>query len=59
MKYLIAIALLFMLMLGWVAMQHVAQLFARRHPEFGPVRDGLGCGSSCSCSKGSCSTRGG
>jgi hypothetical protein len=56
-KYLIAIGLLFLLMLGWVIVQHAAQLFARRHPEFGPLREGLGCGSSCSCVKGSCDTR--
>lgn len=59
MNYLIAIGLLFLLLLGWVAMQHVARVFAQRHPEFGPVREGLGCGSSCNCVKGNCSTRGG
>lgn len=55
-EYLIAIGAILLLLLAWVTVQHVARLFAKRHPEFGPVREGGGCGSSCSCSTGGCRT---
>ena len=49
--YLIAMAGVLGLLLGWVWVQQLARNFARRHPEFGPAREeGGGCGSSCSCS---------
>ncbi len=45
-----------LLMLGWVLVQHMARLFARRHPEFGAYREGGSCGSGecSSCDAGSC-----
>lgn len=55
-KMIIAIAAIFSLLLSWLAIQHLARLFANRHPELGPAREeGQGCGTSCGChDKGSC-----
>ena len=55
-KMLIAVAAIFSLLLGWLAIQQLARLFANRHPELGPAREeGQGCGSSCGChNKGTC-----
>jgi hypothetical protein len=51
--FLIAPLLVFVILTGWIAVQHIARLFARRHPEFGPNREeGGGCGRGCSCSAG-------
>ncbi|MDD3519170.1 MAG: hypothetical protein PHQ14_12550 [Chromatiales bacterium] len=60
-SYLTAIAIIFLLFLGWVVVQHLARTFARRHPEFGPAREeGGGCGKSCSCSRaGQCERKSG
>jgi len=50
--YLVTIGLLLVILLGWVAVQRVYKLFARRHPELGPFRDdGAGCGA---CGGGGC-----
>lgn len=50
-KILITVALIMLLMLTWVSVQHLARLFAARHPQFGPAREeGGGCGKSCGCS---------
>lgn len=50
--YLATIGLLFMLLLGWVAVQRSYRSFARRHPQLGPFRDEHGgcggCGGACS-----------
>ena len=44
-KYIITILIILGLMVGWIAVQHMARLFAARHPEFGPAREeGGGCG---------------
>jgi len=50
MNYLIAIGLILLLMLGWIIVEAIANLFAHRHPEFGPPRKmGCGgCGNHCS-----------
>ena len=55
-KYLLAMGVILLLMLGWLAVQQLARLYARQHPEFGPLREeGSGCGSSCGChGKSSC-----
>jgi len=46
----IAVAAILTLLLGWLAVQRLARLFAKRHPELGPAREeGQGCGSSCGC----------
>jgi len=49
-KMIIAITAIFALLLGWLLVQSLARLFARKHPELGPAREeGQGCGSSCGC----------
>ncbi|MDD3530814.1 MAG: chemotaxis protein [Gallionellaceae bacterium] len=48
--YLVTIGLILLLLLGWIVVQRVYRLFARRHPELGPFRaEGGGCGC---CSQG-------
>lgn len=64
MKYFLAIALILILLLGWVVVQQAYRLFARRHPELGPFRKeggGCGCCSGGTCGGGACdsSERGG
>ena len=50
--YLSAVLVIFAVFAGWLGVQHLARVFARRHPEFGPVRDDAGgCGSCCGCSR--------
>ena len=58
-KMIIAVAAIFSLLIGWLVVQHLARLFAHRHPELGPAREeGQGCGSSCGChDKGACKKR--
>ncbi len=52
-NYLMAMALIMLLMLAWVTIQQFARLFAKRHPHLGPAREeGGGCGGSCLCSGG-------
>lgn len=42
--------------MAWVLIQQAARKFAANHPELGPVKEeGLGCGKTCGCKKGSCS----
>ncbi len=54
-KYLIAIAVILVFLLGWVWVQGHARKYAARHPEFGPVREeGTGCGKSCLCNGKQC-----
>ncbi|MEN8130997.1 MAG: chemotaxis protein [Pseudomonadota bacterium] len=53
--YLFAMAVILLVLLGWVAVQHLARLYAARHPEFGPAREeGGGCGGLCGCSGETC-----
>ena len=48
--YLIPILIIFGVFAGWVLVQHLARVFAARHPEHGPAREeGGGCGTSCGC----------
>jgi len=57
--YLVAIVVILLVLLGWIAVQQGARRFAARHPEFGPAREeGSGCGSGCACSGGRCTRRG-
>ena len=58
-KIIIAITLIFSLLLGWLFVQSLARLYAKRHPELGPAREeGQGCGSICGChDKGMCKKR--
>lgn len=49
--YIIAMVVVLAMLAGWVLVQHVARVFAARHPELGPPREeGGGCGISCGCS---------
>jgi len=54
--YILATGVILIVLLGWVAVQHMARLFAVKHPEFGPYpEDGGGCGS-CGCIGDRCRT---
>jgi hypothetical protein len=47
---LTAISLIFLLLLGWIVVQHLARAFAARHSELGPAREeGGGCSLICLC----------
>ncbi len=53
---LITITIIFSVLMAWVLIQQAARKFAANHPELGPVKEeGLGCGKTCGCKKGSCS----
>ncbi|MES9961963.1 MAG: hypothetical protein ABW116_00325 [Candidatus Sedimenticola sp. 20ELBAFRAG] len=57
-KFLLASGVIMVVMLGWVLVQQFARDFARRHPEWGPYREKVGCGGHCSCgNSGSCKKR--
>ncbi len=50
MTYLVAMAIILLVLLGWVAVQQLARLYAARHPEFGSAYEaGGGCGGHCGC----------
>jgi hypothetical protein len=52
---LITVTIIFSLLLAWVLIQQAARKYAANHPELGPVKEeGLGCGKTCGCKKGSC-----
>ena len=53
-RVLIAIAVIFAVLTGWIWVQQAYARFAARHPELGPHRPDGGCGGGCSCSGGSC-----
>jgi hypothetical protein len=43
--YAITVLIILGLLAGWIGVQHLARLFASRHPELGPAREeGGGCG---------------
>jgi len=53
--YLFAMGIILLMLLGWVLVQHLARLYAARHPEFGAAREeGGGCGHHCGCGGGQC-----
>lgn len=57
-RYLVAIGLILLLLVGGIFVQQAYRRFAQRHPELGPFRDEeAGCGtcSGSRCSAGSCS----
>ncbi len=54
--YLLATGIILIVMLGWVAVQHMARLFAAKHPEFGPYPEGGGGCGTCGCSGDRCRT---
>ncbi|OQW95760.1 MAG: hypothetical protein BWK79_01320 [Beggiatoa sp. IS2] len=53
--YLITVAVILLLMVGWVLVQHFTRLYAAKHPEFGPSREERGgaCGD-CGCGGTTC-----
>lgn len=52
---IIAIAIILLLLIGWIIVQQLSRQYAKKHPEFGPAREeGSGCGSSCLCNNGTC-----
>ena len=51
-KMLLATGVIFGVLLSWLAVQHLARAFAKRHPEWGPYQEKAGCGSACRCSNG-------
>ena len=52
---LITIFIIFTLLVTWIAIQQIARHFAANHPELGAMKEeGLGCGKTCGCKKGSC-----
>jgi hypothetical protein len=56
-NFLIAMTVIFLLMAAWILVQQAARRYADRHPEFGPAKEeGLGCGKTCGCKPGSCSS---
>ncbi len=46
---LIAFLIIFGLLTGWVAVQHLARAYAARHPEHGPAREEGGSCFFCLC----------
>ncbi len=51
-RFLLAGAVITLMLVGWIFVQLMAREFARRHPEFGPYIEKGGCGSNCACSGG-------
>ncbi len=60
MKYLIGMAAVPLLLIGWLLIQQIGRRFAREHPEHGEYREeGGGCGKHCGChGSGRCQNRG-
>ncbi len=53
-RYLLAVMIVLLLLLGWIGVQQLTRQYARRHPEFGSAREeGTGCGG-CGCQPGEC-----
>ena len=53
--YLLAFALILIMMLGWILVQQAARRFAHRYPQFGPAKEGgSGCCKSCCCNGSPC-----
>jgi hypothetical protein len=51
--YLLSIGIILAIMLGWVAVERMAQRFALKHPELGPYRERAGGCGGCGCADGS------
>jgi len=57
MNYLVAIGLIFLIMLGGIAIERLYRRFATRNPQLGPFRDTTKCGSckgGSGCSDAAC-----
>ena len=57
--YILAIGIVLIVMLGWVAVQQMARRFAAKHPEFGPYPESTGGCGGCGCGGNKCSTSAG
>jgi len=55
-EFVLTSVVIFAVMVAWLYVQDLYRRFAQRHPELGPFRAEGGCGGSCSCQQGSCST---
>jgi hypothetical protein len=55
MIYLVTIALMLAMLLGFIVVEYLAHRFAEHHPEFGPARK-LGCGGCGNHCEGHCKT---
>jgi hypothetical protein len=55
--YLLASAVIFVVLAAWQAIEYGYRRFARRHPGLGPYRPEQGCGD-CACGQGSCAAPG-
>jgi hypothetical protein len=54
-NFLISVILIFSVLIIWVIVQQIARKYAANHPEQGAMKEeGLGCGKTCGCKKGSC-----
>lgn len=54
-NFLIAMAIIFILMIAWVSIQQAARNYAAKYPEFGAVKEeGLSCGKNCGCKSRIC-----
>lgn len=51
-KYILAVGIILLMLLGWVAVQRVYRRFAAEHPELGPYRDDVKRCGSCGCGAG-------
>ena len=54
-SYFLAVGIILAILLGWVAVQHLARMFAARHPELGPYAEKTSCCGSRDCGGESCS----
>jgi hypothetical protein len=55
-KYIFAIGIILLLLLGWVTVQYAYRRFAVKHPDLGPYRDDFGSCGSCGCGTNGCSS---
>jgi hypothetical protein len=57
-NFFIAVGVIFILMGGWIIVQHFVRQFAATHPELGGFREeGQGCCGQSSCQKPVCLNR--
>ena len=50
--YFLAVGIVLVVLVGWVAVQHMARAFAARHPELGAYPEGAGGCGRCGCGSG-------
>lgn len=57
-KYLIAMSVVPVLLIGWLLIQQLGRRYAKAHPELGDFKEeGAGCGKNCGCRGGSCKNK--